>query len=57
MKFAARYCEARTWQQARSAGWGNSNVGCQRAALFLTPDGHWACKHHYDRPPANGWNH
>jgi hypothetical protein len=53
-----RWCEARTWQQARAGSWGGSqpSQGCQRPALVRTEDGHWACPQHAARPPANGWN-
>jgi len=60
IKIAEHYCEARTWAQDRSGTWGNSNIGCQRAAVVQVPDnyGHlcWACGQHAKNPPKNGWN-
>jgi hypothetical protein len=55
IKLAEHYCEARTWKQARAGSWGDSNIGCNRPAVTQV-EGHWACKQHADKPPANGWN-
>lgn len=51
-----QYCEARTYTQERSGGWGNSQIGCLRTAKGQTPEGHWACAQHLAKAPANGWN-
>jgi hypothetical protein len=51
------YCEAKTYAQARSGTWAGSQAtnGCQRKAVTQV-NGHWACRQHAARPPANGWN-
>ena len=55
-----RFCQAKTWAQTRSGGWGNSNVGCLRRAVTEVDDGQgnrvWSCGQHAARPPANGWD-
>jgi len=52
-----KYCEAKTWSQARSGSWAGSHAsnGCQRKAVGMV-DGHHACRQHFNNPPANGWN-
>lgn len=55
LTIAEHYCDAITWAQSRSGSWGNSQVGCQRAATTQV-DGHWACSQHAKNPPKNGWN-
>jgi hypothetical protein len=56
-KLAEHYCQARTWGQDRAGGWGNSRIGCARAATGQDKDGHWACTQHLNKPPACGWNY